>query len=369
MKKQIKPICFVFGTRPEIIKISSVIRECVRTKTPFITLHTGQHYSKNMDAIFWKELNLPALDYNLHTGSGTHVAQALKMMEGIEKILMRKKPRFVLVQGDTNSVLAGALVAVKSQIPIAHIEAGLRSYDRTMPEEVNRILTGSVATLHFAPTIDAKKNLLKEGIEKSKIFVTGNTVVDALFQSLKIAQKKSKILKKLKIEKKDFILTTVHRPDNTDSKLNLSNIIDALGEISLKYKMPIIWPIHPRTKKQIEHFNLSNRLKKIKDLILIEPVGFFDMLILQSKSKLIITDSGGIQEEACILKVPCVTLRYNTERPESVSVKANILAGNNPKDIMKAVDKMLNSKRNWKNPFGDDKASQRIIKAINNYKD
>ncbi len=365
MKAQnLAPICFIFGTRPEIIKIAPVIKECLSQGVPFFTLHTGQHYSENMDSVFWVNLQLPPVNYNLHVGSGSHAVQTAKMLVGIENVLIKEKPGLVLVQGDTNSVLAGALVASKLNIPVGHIEAGLRSYDRTMPEEVNRVIAGVIASLHFAPTNNAKENLLLEGINESKISVTGNTVVDALYQNVDIANSSSEILKILDIQKDMYCLLTVHRAENTDDKTRLTSIIESISEIALKYNYTIIWPMHPRTKKQIESFQLSDRLKCITNLKVIEPVDYFDMITLQSNSRLIITDSGGIQEESCILRVPCITLRNNTERPESIGVGANLLTGTNKEDILKGVSIMLKSKRDWVNPFGDGTASKKIVENI-----
>jgi len=364
-KKSRQPICFIFGTRPEIIKISPLINECLQTNTPFITIHTGQHYSENMDQVFWQNLALPPVTYNLQVGSGTHGAQTARMLEGIEKLLIKEKPRLVIVQGDTNSVLAGSIAAAKLDIPIAHVEAGLRSYDRKMPEEINRVIAGTIASMHFVPTSQARENLLKEGINNSQIYLTGNTIVDALYRNRQLAKNKSKILSTLQLKKNSYMLVTVHRPENSDSQKNMKNIILALATITNTHKTQLIWPIHPRTKKQVEMFGLEPMMMKINNLTIIDPVGFFDMIQLLTHSQLVITDSGGIQEEACILGIPCVTLRKNTERPESVSVGANILAGSTTPKIVSAVSKMLSKHQTWQNPFGDGTAAQKIMDAIN----
>jgi UDP-N-acetylglucosamine 2-epimerase (non-hydrolysing) len=353
-------IFIILGTRPEIIKMSPIIRECQKRHLNFSILHTNQHYSQNLDKIFFKELNLPQPRYNLNVGSGTHAEQTAKILLGIEKILIKEKPDIVLVEGDTNTVLAGALAAAKLHIKIGHIEAGLRSYDREMPEEINRILTDHCSDLLFAPTKQAKEILLKEGVLSKKIFITGNTIVDAVFQNIKLAERKSKILKKLHLQKEEYFLLTAHRQENVDNKERLEGILKGVELISQKFSLPVIYSIHPRTRKMLKKFKLSVS----KNINLIEPLGYLDFLKLQQNAKLILTDSGGVQEEACIMKVPCVTLRDNTERPETLLVKSNILAGTNPQKIMKSAKKMLNLKKQWKNPFGNGTAAEKILKVI-----
>jgi len=361
-------ICFVFGTRPEIIKISPLIKECQKRDIPFITIHTGQHYSENMDKIFWDGLKLPPVNYNIGVGSGTHATQTASMLIGIEEIVMAEKPKVVIVQGDTNSVLAGALVASKLHIPIGHIEAGLRSYDRQMPEEVNRVLTGAVTSFHFTPTADAADNLRKEGVTDEKIFEVGNTIVDSVNENVRIAERESSILTELfDSDAKSYALVTVHRVENADSKKNMQGIVAAIESIIKKHSLDIVWPMHPRTLKQLEDFQMLDDLKSLVGMNIIDPVDFFDMLQLEKEADIIITDSGGIQEEACILGTPCVTLRSNTERPESVDVGANILAGNKKEDITSAVDKMLTTEKIWSNPFGDGKSAHRIIDILSSH--
>ncbi|ACX72738.1 UDP-N-acetylglucosamine 2-epimerase [Methanocaldococcus vulcanius M7] len=355
----------ILGTRPEIIKLSPIIRVLERINIDWHIIHTNQHYSENMDRVFFEELDLPKARYNLNIGSGSHGEQTGKMLIGIEKVLLKEKPDVVIVQGDTNTVLAGALTASKLKIDVAHVEAGLRSFDRNMPEEINRILTDHISSYLFAPTEMAKNNLLDEGIGESKIFVVGNTIVDATLQNLKIAEKNEKV--------KDFFndivdgayfLLTLHRAENVDDKKRLKNIIDGLSIISEIYDKEIIFPIHPRTKKRLEEFNLFDKLKSNKKIKIIDPVGYLEFLMLEKNAKLILTDSGGVQEEACILKIPCITLRDNTERPETVKVGANILVGDNKEKLIKAVKTMLNKKRNWKNPFGDGKSGEKIVNIL-----
>ena len=353
-------ISIILGTRPEIIKMSPVIRECEKRKINYFILHTGQHYSYNMDKIFFKELELPGAKYNLNVGSGTHAEKTGKMLIGIEKVLLMEKPDVVLVQGDTDTVLAGALAASKLNIKIGHIEAGLRSYDKNMPEEINRVLTDHISDYLFAPTEKAKKNLLRESMDLDKIFVTGNTIVDATYENLKIAKHKSEILNKLDLKEKEYFLVTSHRKENVDSKNRLEGILEGLKLICEEYNFDIVFPIHPRTKKRINEFGL----KIDENIKVIEPLGYLDFLKLESDARLILTDSGGIQEETCILGVPSVTLRDNTERPETLEVGSNVLVGTIPERILDGVKLMLERKNDWDNPFGDGKAAKRVIEIL-----
>ncbi|RJX15396.1 UDP-N-acetylglucosamine 2-epimerase (non-hydrolyzing) [Candidatus Bathyarchaeota archaeon] len=355
-------IAIILGTRPELIKMSPIIMELEKQNLDYFILHTGQHYSYSLDKVFFEELGLPEPKYNLMVGSGTHAEETSKIMVGVEKILLREKPDIVLVEGDTNTVLAGALAAVKLKIVVGHVEAGLRSYDRKMPEEINRILTDHVSDMLFTPTLKAKYNLLKEGISEARIFITGNTIVDALIQNLKRINDFN-ILDKLGIHQNDYFLVTLHREENVDDRKRLSKILEGLTTVHKEFDMPVIFPIHPRTKKRMEEFNLNP-----KGLILIEPLGYLDFLKLESKARLVLTDSGGIQEEACVLKVPCVTLRDSTERPETIEVGANMLTDANPKNILEKVGFMLKRSRNWENPLGDGKAGRRIVEILVGWK-
>jgi len=355
-------IAIILGTRPEIIKLSSIIRECEKRKLDYFILHTNQHYSENMDKVFFDELELPQPKYDLNIGSGMQAEQTGKMLIEIEKVLSKENPGIVLVQGDTNTVLAGALAASKMGIKVGHVEAGLRSYDRAMPEEINRVLADHISDYLFVPTEEARQNLLKEGISQKKIFITGNTIVDAVYQNLEIAQKKVNPLKQFKLEQGKYFLITAHRPSNVDSKDNLNNLLRGFEKVHKQFGLPMIFPIHPRTDKMLKSFGL----KLPEGLKLIPPVGFLDFLILEKNARMILTDSGGIQEEACIMGIPCITMRDNTERPETLEIGANILAGNAPDKIFDSVAKMSNVKPNWKNPFGDGKASEKILEAISN---
>ncbi|MCC6019030.1 MAG: UDP-N-acetylglucosamine 2-epimerase (non-hydrolyzing) [Candidatus Verstraetearchaeota archaeon] len=347
-------VAIVLGTRPEIIKMSPIIRGLEERGMEFFILHTGQHYSYNLDQVFFEQLKLPQPKYNLRVGSGTHAEETGKMMIGIERVLFDEKPDIVLVEGDTNTVLAGALASVKVGVTLGHVEAGLRSFDRSMPEEINRIVADHVSDILFAPTEVAKRNLLREGIPEEKIHVTGNTIVDAVYQNLKLAETIN-----VQFADDDYFLVTVHRQENTDNPMRLRNIIEGLKLVKEYFNTPIIYPIHPRTLKRIKEYGID-----VEGLNLIEPLDYLSFLKLESKAKLIFTDSGGVQEEACILRVPCVTLRYNTERPETLEVGANVLAGTEPKEILEKAKIMINAKRDWENPFGDGRAANRIINII-----
>lgn len=352
-------IAVVLGTRPEIIKMAPVIRELGRRKASFFILHTGQHYSYNLDRVFFEQLGLPQAKYNLEVGSGSHAEETAKILTGVEKVLQKENPDIVLVEGDTNSVLAGALAATKLHIKVGHVEAGLRSYDRRMPEEINRTLTDHCSDFLFAPTEKAKAILLGEGISEDKIFVTGNTIVDAIYQNLEIAGEKGNTLDTLNFKPKEYFLVTLHRQENVDNQARFTSILEGLDKIADSFHLPLIYPIHPRSRKMMSEFHLEP-----PNLTLIDPVDFFGFLQLESNARLILTDSGGVQEEACILKVPCVTLRDNTERPETIEVGANVLAGASSDRILECSKMMLGRENNWLNPFGDGTAGRKIVKII-----
>ena len=349
----------VLGTRPEIIKMAPVIRELERRGRDYFILHTGQHYSYNLDRVFFERLKLPRPKYNLEVGSGSPGEQTARILAGSEKVLRQENPDVVLVEGDTNSVLAGTLAAVQLHIKVGHVEAGLRSYDRTMPEEINRILIDHCADYLFAPTGKAKAILLGEGIPENKISVTGNTIVDAVYQNRQIARENGNTLSNLGLKPGEYFLVTLHRPGNVDNPARFASIVEGLNEVAAEFGMPVVYPIHPRSRKMMTEFNLEP-----KNIKLIEPVDFLDFLQLESNARLILTDSGGVQEESCILGVPCVTLRDNTERPETIEVGANILAGASPEKILECSRVMLKRENDWKNPFGDGKAARRIVDII-----
>jgi UDP-N-acetylglucosamine 2-epimerase (non-hydrolysing) len=355
-------ISIVLGTRPEIIKLSPIIKQAELLNLDYFIIHTGQHYSYKMDRIFFDELELPYPKYNLNVGSGSHGEQTGKMLMKIEKVLKKEKPDIVLVQGDTNSTLAGALAATKLGIKVGHIEAGLRSFDMRMPEEINRVLTDHCSNYLFAPTQISRKNLLREGISDDRIFVTGNTIVDAVYQNLDKAKLKSNVLNDLNLEPKKYFLVTIHRQENVDDKFRFFNILKGLEKVGKEFGFLIVYPVHPRSRRRMNEFSLNP-----KGVRLIEPVDFLTFLQLESNARLCLTDSGGVQEEACILKVPCVTLRENTERPETIEVGANMLAGTNPERILICVKKMLDKNVDWENPFGDGTAGQKIITILSKH--
>jgi UDP-N-acetylglucosamine 2-epimerase (non-hydrolysing) len=356
-------IAIVLGTRPEIIKMSPVIRACENQHVDYFILHTGQHYSYNMDRVFFEQLGLPEATYNLDVGSGSHGEQTGKILSGVEQVLQNEQPDVVLVEGDTNTVLAGALAASKLHIRVGHVEAGLRSYDRQMPEEINRVLTDHCSDYLFAPTENARQILLGEGISEEKIFVTGNTIVDAVYQNLGLANRQRSVLNDLELESHGYFLVTAHRQENVDVKERFDGILTGLELISAEFNMPVIYPIHPRARKMLRHFDL-----KPDGLELIEAVDYLSFLQLESQAKVVLTDSGGVQEESCILHVPCVTLRNNTERPETVAVGSNVLAGTTPEKILECTGSMVERANEWANPFGDGTAGERIVKLLNEHK-
>ena len=351
-------IAVILGTRPEIIKMSPVIRALGGSGSDYFILHTGQHYSYNMDRVFFESLRLPPPKYNLGVGSGTHAEETGHMLIGIEKILKAEMLDAVLVEGDTNSVLAGALAASKLGIKVGHVEAGLRSFDRTMPEEINRVLTDHISDYLFAPTEVAKSNALREGIDEAKIYVTGNTVVDAVSQNLKIANESG--TRPPGMPEGHYILLTLHRQENVDSPQKLKCIMEGLALVSGKFGLPILYPAHPRTRKRFQEYGMAMPA----EVQLMEPLDYLAFLKIEGGADLILTDSGGVQEEACILKVPCVTLRENTERPETVDCGANVLAGTDPESILSKASIMMGSDRKWINPFGDGKSAERIISIL-----
>jgi UDP-N-acetylglucosamine 2-epimerase (non-hydrolysing) len=309
-----------------------------------------------MDKTFFEQLELPDADFNLDVGSGDHGEQTGKILQGVEKVLVETRPDVVLVQGDTNTVMAGALAASKLHIKVGHVEAGLRSFDRSMPEEINRIVADHVSDYLFAPTEISQKYLLNEGIPIEKIRVVGNTIVDSVMQNLEISKRKVDPLKDLSLKEKEFFLVTSHRAENVDVKGRFHGILEGLKSIKENFNLPVIYPIHPRSQKFLDKHRLDTR-----GIDLIDPVGFLEFLQLESNAKLVLTDSGGVQEETCILGTPCVTLRDNTERPETIDAGSNMLAGTDPVKIMDSTRKMLDSDATWKNPFGDGTSGKKIV--------
>jgi UDP-N-acetylglucosamine 2-epimerase (non-hydrolysing) len=322
-------IVTVVGARPQFVKCAAVSREIRKDHTE-ILVHTGQHYDPEMSDIFFEELNIPKPDYHLGVGSATHGKQTGQILEKLEGVLLKEKPDLVIVYGDTNSTLAGALAAAKLHIPVAHVEAGLRSFDRTMPEEINRIVTDHIADLLFCPTQNAVDLLAKEGITKGVHFV-GDVMADVLAFNKELADKKSKVIEDLGLIPRQYCVATIHRPVNTDSREALSSIIRAFG----KAVMPIVFPVHPRTRKYLKEYGLIDNLPE--NVILTEPLGYLDMIQLLSQAKKILTDSGGIQKEAYILGVPCITLRENTEWVETLHDGWNVLVGADEGKIVRGL--------------------------------
>lgn len=350
-------IAIILGTRPEIIKLSPIIRLLQIQKKDFFIIHTNQHFDSQMDEVFFKELLLPEPKHNLNIHGGGHGEMTGRMLIELEKILLSEKPDWVLVEGDTNTVLAGSLAATKLGIKVGHVEAGLRSYDRTMPEETNRVLADHVSDLLFCPTEKQATILSSEGIQKSKIFVTGNTIVDAVQQGSSIAHGVEQYKKYLSTP---FYLLTLHRPSNVDVKETLLRVVSTLSEIATSENKIIYFPVHPRTHQALEEFGItlpSNFRAK-------PPFGYFEMLFLEKNASMIFTDSGGIQEEACILQTPCITIRENTERPETIEVGGNALSGTSEEGIQNAFAKMSSVPRTWQCPYGSGTASQQILSLL-----
>jgi len=364
-------IAVVVGTRPGIIKFSPVIRELQNRNIPFFIIHTGQHYSYNMDRIFFKDLELPEPRYFNDTvrKKKSHGSQTAEMIVNVEKVLLESRPRLVIVGGDANTNFAAAIATRKLvNIVLAHMEAGLRSNDWRMPEEHNRIMIDHISEILFCPTEINKKNLIKDNV-KGHVIVTGNTIVDAVSQNLEIAKKKSKILYSLGINRnKQFSVLTLHREENVDSPKLLRKHVKNIEYIANNFEGEVIFPMHPRTKLRLEEFELLPLLKSLAGLRLMEPVGYLDMLVLMKKALFIMTDSGGIQEEACIVGTPCITLRDSTERPETVTVGSNKVVGTSGELLKNSLDYfMSNPNLQWENPYGDGKAAERIVKYMVNF--
>lgn len=359
-------IAFVIGTRPEIIKMSPLIDEVKHRGIDYLLIHTGQHYDHEMSQQFFLDLELEKPHYNMGVGSGAHGEQTSMMISRIEEVLLEEKPDLVLVEGDTNAVLAGALVAAKLHIPVGHIEAGLRSYDKTMPEEINRMVADVCTQLFFVPTHTTATNLLLEGFSPKNIFITGNTVVDACQRNLKIARKHSDLAPEIDPGAKVLTLT-LHRAENVDHPQRLGQIVNSLLELD---DLTVIFPVHPRTTKNLQEFGLYKKLEEAPHIQIIKPMGYLEFLLLLSQSQLVMTDSGGIQEEAITLNLPCITLRYNTERPETVEAGGNILVGTSQKKIVNSIRKILSDEDLYRrmkeapNPYGDGTASEKIVDII-----
>jgi len=354
----------VVGARPNFMKISPVMA-AMKNNPDFdpVLIHTGQHYDNNMSDQFFKELNIPPADINLNIGSDSQAKQVARIIDKFEDVCKDIRPDAVLVVGDVNSTMACSIVASKAGIKLIHLEAGLRSYDRSMPEEINRLVTDTLADLLLTPSKDADKNLLKEGISPDKIVCVGNIMIDTLYQFLPLSEK-STIIEKHRLKEKEYILLTLHRPSNVDNKEQLKKLLDAFSVI--QKQIPIIFPVHPRTLKNIHSFGLMKLIKSMPWLIIENTLGYLDFQRLMSCSRLVITDSGGIQEETTVLKIPCITLRENTERPITITMGSNVLVGKDTDKLLRCVMNVLQGK--WKKgkipEQWDGKTAQRVITAI-----
>lgn len=346
-------ILTVVGARPQFIKacmLSKILNQEPNIKE--VIVHTGQHYDENMSAIFFQELKLPVPDYHLKIGSGSHGKQTSKMLSKLEEVMMDEKPDIVVVYGDTNSTLAGSLAAAKLNIPIAHVESGLRSYNKKMPEEINRVVTDHLSTLFFCPTQTAVNNLKKEGIERG-VFFTGDIMYDAILFYKSYALKHSTILSDLNLTKNEYYLATIHRAENTDNDHRLKTILETFNKLDKK----VIFPIHPRTKEKIRQMNLSSLLHT-SNIQTIDPLSYFDMIKIENDANAILTDSGGVQKEAYMLRVPCITLRDETEWVETIDSKWNTLVG--ASDSERILQAITNIKKPSLYPsiFGDGHSSE-----------
>ncbi len=357
-------ICNIVGARPNFMKIAPLIDEM--RKHPEIEaklVHTGQHYDEKMSKLFFHDLGLPVPEVYLGVGSGGHGEQTGKVMIEFEKILMADRPDVVLVVGDVNSTIACGLVAVKLGIKLAHVEAGLRSYDRAMPEEINRVLTDQISDYLFLTERSAFANLERESVARERCFFVGNVMIDSLMKHRDRAEKSS-ILHELKVDSKKFGLITLHRPSNVDVQENLENIFGAL--LHIQRDLPLVFPVHPRTRKQMQLFGLGEKIAQAPNLVLTDPLGYLDFLKLTAHARLVITDSGGIQEETTVLGVPCITVRENTERPVTATEGTNVVIGMSPQRILEESYLILEGKgkKGGVPELWDGKAAERIVKIL-----
>ena len=355
-----KKIITIVGARPQFVKAAVVSREIINTNCDFkeIIIHTGQHFDNNMSNVFFEELNIPLPDYNLNIGGGSHGQNTGRMIEKIEEVLINEKPKCVLVYGDTDTTLAGAIAAIKLHIPIAHVEAGLRSFNKNMPEEINRILTDQISEVLFTPSKIATNNLINEGISKFRINQVGDIMYDAVkYYSSNISNRN--ILKnKFNLNPKEYYLATLHRPINVDEKETILEIINGFK----KSNYNVVWPLHPRTQKKLNDYNIQIP----KNISILPPLGYLDMLLLEKNAKCIITDSGGVQKEAFFQGVPCITIRNETEWVELVELGANKLIKVNS-DIIATTLSEFNPTFVTNNVYGDGNTAQKIINTIINF--
>ncbi|MDT7689180.1 MAG: hypothetical protein QOE46_1939 [Acidobacteriota bacterium] len=357
----------VVGARPNFMKVAPVVEEMRRRAGEFapLVVHTGQHYDEQMSDAFFRDLGLPRPDVHLGVGSSSHAQQTAAVMQSFEPVVLEAKPDWVLVVGDVNSTLACALVCSKMGVPVAHVEAGLRSRDRSMPEEVNRVLTDQLAELLLTPSEDANRNLIAEGIAQERIRFVGNVMIDSLFKQLALAEA-STVRERLAVAGSDYAVATLHRPSNVDDPAVLRGILSALARLSRR--LPVVFPIHPRTRKNIERFGLNNVDELWGDFRLVEPLGYLDFLRLYSGARIVLTDSGGIQEETTALGIPCLTLRANTERPITVEMGTNRVVGTGPERIVSEAEAVLARGRVEETPrvppLWDGRTAERILDAL-----
>ncbi|HYT00867.1 MAG TPA: UDP-N-acetylglucosamine 2-epimerase (non-hydrolyzing) [Thermoplasmata archaeon] len=354
-------IVTIIGTRPEIIKMAPVVKALDGLGHEHLLVHSGQHYDLMMDRVFFRDMKLREPDRQFELKDQPphlQIATTMRQIAGVTE-----DADLVIVHGDTNTTVAGAMLANKQGRRLAHVEAGIRSFDRSMPEETNRIVADHLSNHLFAPTPVSRQNLEGENV-RDGIEVVGNSVIDALVENAPIAEKRSDILKRLGLAPGGYLLLTFHRQENVDSKERLSVALDALDAAAKEADRPIVFPIHPRTAKRLREFGLEKRAASMKSLRRIEPTGYLDMLRLEKGAALVMTDSGGLQEESCFFHVPCVTLRANTERPETLEIGSNVLAGTDPARVRQAVKQQLGRKREWPNPYGDGTTSRKIAALV-----
>jgi UDP-N-acetylglucosamine 2-epimerase (non-hydrolysing) len=358
-------ILHIAGARPNFVKIASIIKACKKEpQIESVLVHTGQHYSNEMSKVFFDELDIPLPDINLEVGSGTHAQQTAEIMKRFEPVVLEHKPDAILVVGDVNSTVACALVAAKLGIKTIHVEAGLRSFDRTMPEEINRVLTDAISDILFVTEPSGVTNLKNEGIDGYKVHLVGNVMIDTLDMHKRKADK-SDILVRLNLLPREFCVVTLHRPSNVDECRSFSSILDALTNIQKEIK--VVFPVHPRTLKQFESTGLIQRLADSPNIMLTEPLGYLDFMKLMSESRIVITDSGGMQEETTVLGIPCLTVRENTERPITITEGTNVLVGTDTSRIMKGYRESLSKVYSNTRPrLWDGKASERIVQVLLN---
>lgn len=358
-------IAILVGARPNFMKAAPIIRALRSSSVsgkPFL-IHSGQHYDWKMSQVFFTELGLPEPDRHLGVGSGSQAEQTARVMETLEPILQEIRPALMMVVGDVNSTMAGALTAVKLHIPVAHVEAGLRSFNREMPEELNRVVTDAVSDLFFTTEKSANENLRNEGVPKNRIHFTGNVMIDSLLRLIGPARRLAQP-RKMGLAPRGYALATLHRPSNVDTVSGLKGIVESLSEIS--GSLPVVFPVHPRTRKNLEGFGLWKKSAKKSGLLLTEPLGYLQFISLMDQARMVLTDSGGVQEETTVLGVPCLTLRDETERPVTVEVGTNILVGSDPKRMVREAKRILREggKKGWIPPLWDGKAALRIVKVL-----